>query len=72
MKVRWLESGNWEVVKGVDPTGEPLITRILVKAGEEVEVASVDKNPMYLTATIAYKDGTVLHGIPRYSFVVVS
>lgn len=72
MKVRWLESGNWEVVKGVDPSGEPLITRILVKAGEEVETQLVSNNLEFPTATIVYEDGTVFYGVPRSVFLVVS
>ena len=72
MKIRWLESGNWEVVTGVDgTTGEPIIGRILVKAGDEVEVATVQTVPGFKTATIAYMDGTVLHGVPIYTFQVI-
>ena len=72
MKIRWLESGNWEVVTGVDgTTGEPTIGRILVKAGDEVEVQIVQNNHDFNTSTIVYEDGTVLYGVPQHTFQVI-
>jgi hypothetical protein len=72
MKIRWLESGKYEAITGADgSTGEPIISVILVKAGDEVEVDVIQNNEAFRTATIVYRNETVLHGVPNYTFRVI-
>lgn len=72
MKIRWLESGNWEAVTGVDPTsGEPIVGAIRVVAGEETEVRDVQNNNDFRTSMIVCRAGLILYGVPQNTFLVI-
>jgi hypothetical protein len=72
MKIRWLESGKYEAVTGVEPiSGEPIIETIRVAAGEETEVRDVQNNDNFHTSMIICRSGLILYGVPQSTFLVI-